>query len=216
MKKLLRKKFIFRFSLISIVIGTAFLTSSYYWVENTTSEKCFTDVQNLTEHRVGLVLGTSKFTKSGRINPYFTYRVKAAAEAYKAGKIKRILISGDNGRTEYNEPEMFKEALIEKGVEAKHIELDFAGFRTLDSILRAWKVFGLKEFLIISQEFHNKRAVFIAEKNGLEVEALNATNPQRTSKRMTLREVAARANCILDLYILGTDPKFYGPEIEIK
>ena len=102
--------------------------------------------------------------KNGNNNLYFDYRILAAVELYKAGKIKYILISGDNRKKDYNEPEEMKKALIQKGVPAKFIYLDYAGFRTLDSVVRAKEVFGQNQLTIISQRFHNERAIYLAEK----------------------------------------------------
>ena len=134
-----------------------------YRVSSVTDHKTFNTIDDVPSRRIGLVLGTSKYLKNGEINPYFQNRINAAAALYHAGKIERLVLSGDHGSKYYNEPEDMKNALLLKGVSPKHIYLDYAGFRTLDSIVRMNAVFNQKIFTVISQEFHNKRAIFIGE-----------------------------------------------------
>ncbi len=104
----------------------------YYLVSLSTEGKTFSNINYVTPHKVGIILGTSKYTNNGSINTYYTYRLNAAVKLYNSGKIKRILVSGDNSREGYDEPSDFKNDLIILGVPEFHIYLDFAGFRTLD------------------------------------------------------------------------------------
>ncbi len=165
--------------------------------------------------RVGLLLGTSQFLKTGEINLYFKYRVQAAYDLYASGKIEKILISGDNSKKDYNEPEDMKLALMALGIPENDIHLDFAGFRTLDSVIRAHKVFGQNKFTLISQKFHNERALYIAQRLGLKAVAYNAqdVNINRGFKTQ-LREKLARVKVFLD-FIFGKKPKYLGETIEI-
>ena len=140
---------------------TSVLSISYY-VSKQTSEKIYTQVNKIPPNKVGLLLGTSKYLSSGHINLYYKYRIEAVTKLYRSGKIKFILISGDNGSKSYNEPELMKQDLIENGIPTSKIFLDYAGFRTLDSVLRAQKIFGQNSFTVISQEFHNERALYLA------------------------------------------------------
>lgn len=172
-------------------------------------------INDLPVNNVGLVLGTSKYWSAGGINPYFSNRMLAASRLYREGKIKHIIVSGDNHVNGYNEPQQMKDYLIDLGVSSDHITLDYAGFRTFDSMIRGKEVFGQTSFTIISQEFHNQRAVFIARKNGIDAVAYNAKSP-RFSKRMKVREVLAKFKAMLDVYILPTQPKFLGEKIEIN
>lgn len=165
--------------------------------------------------KVALLLGSNKYISDGRENLFFTYRIDATVDLYRAGKIDNILISGDNGTAEYSEPEMMQTDLIAKGIPASHIYLDFAGFRTWDSVIRANKVFLENDFVIVSQAFHNKRALYIAKANGIEAIAFNAKDvPVARSPRVWLRERLARVKVVLDV-LFRTQPKFLGEPIPI-
>ena len=127
-------------------------------VSKETKNLLYTDIAEVPAHKVGLLLGTNPYLRSGAPNKYFLYRIDAAVALYKAGKIEYILVSGDNHRNDYNEPEAMKQALMNNGIPEERIVLDYAGFRTLDSVVRAKKVFGNDTFIVISQRFHNERA----------------------------------------------------------
>lgn len=175
--------------------------------------KIYNNPAYIPKNHVGLVLGTTNKTRSGAENLYFKYRVKAAVELYRAHKINIILVSGDNSSRYYNETANLYRALVKAGVAHQDIVMDFAGFRTLDSIVRAKKVFGLQRFTIISQEFHNKRALYLAKHNGIDAIAYNAKQPSQHCF-MQMRELLARIKLMLDLMI-GIDPKFLGQPIDI-
>jgi SanA protein len=156
------------------------------------------------------VLGANKNAFGGR-NLFFEYRVDAAAQLFKAGKIQHIIVSGDNHIDSYDESTDMKIALTERGVPDSCITLDFAGFRTFDSVVRCKEVFGQSSFTVISQEFHNQRAVFIACYYNMDVIGFNAENvPQNYSLKTRMREYVAKFKCILDLYVLKAKPKFLG------
>lgn len=180
-----------------------------------TASKIYTEIGTIPMNRVGLLLGTSPKLKNGNNNLYFDYRILAAVELYKAGKIKYILISGDNRREEYNEPEEMKKALMQKGVSEKFIYLDYAGFRTLDSVVRAKEVFGQNQLTIISQRFHNERAIYLAEKNGINAIGYNAKDVNAYAGLKTnIRELLARVKMFIDLAI-DKQPHFLGEKIII-
>lgn len=184
-------------------------------IKKHTVSKVYTEVGIIPVNKVGLVLGTSPKLKNGNNNLYFDYRILAAVELYKAGKIKYILISGDNRREDYNEPEEMKKALMQKGIPEKSIYLDYAGFRTLDSVVRAKEVFGQNRLTIISQRFHNERAIYLAEKNGINAIGYNAKDVNAYSGLKTnIRELFARVKMFIDL---ATDkqPHFLGEKIII-
>lgn len=165
---------------------------------------------------VALVLGCSGSFDTKYTNPYFRYRMEACAKLYKEGKVKKFLLSGDNSRKGYNEPEEMKKALIKLGVPEKNIYLDFAGFRTLDSVVRSNKVFGQNKILVVSQKFHNERAIFIANNKGVAAYGFNAKDVTgRLNRDTSFREYLARVKAVLDLYILKTEPKFLGEQVEI-
>jgi SanA protein len=165
---------------------------------------------------VGLLLGTAKFIKKGIMNPYYQNRIDAAVALFLSGKVSYILISGDNSTLHYNEPKMMKEDLIARGIPPERIYLDDAGLRTLDSILRCREIFGQDSFTIISQRFHNERALYIANHKDIHAVAFNARDVDDDfGLKVMAREKLARVKVLLDL-MLNKQAKFYGEKIEIK
>lgn len=176
----------------------------------------YSSIEKIPYNDAALVLGTSKYLNDGKINMYFKFRMDAAYELYKKGKVKFILVSGDNRYKSYNEPRQMRLDLIKLGVNKKHIFLDFAGFRTRDSIIRANKVFELSNFTIVSQPFHNERAVFIARQKHINAIGYNANNVRKLYRiRQFPRELGARIIMFADI-ILDKPPKFYGDTIKIE
>jgi SanA protein len=184
------------------------------WVSASTRGQMYDDVASIPHRKVGLLLGTSKHV-GHYINLYYKYRIEAAAALYHAGKIDYVLVSGDNRHADYNEPETMQADLLAAGVPLNRIVLDYAGFRTLDSILRCRDVFGEEEITIISQGFHNARALFIANRCGMKAIAFNArTVSAMYGQKVAIREKGARVKMLLDL-MFGKQPRFYGPRITI-
>lgn len=185
-------------------------------IQKSAINKTYTDVLSIPKNKVGLVLGTSKYSSGGGINLYFRYRINAAVSLYKNGKIDFILVSGDNETMHYNEPRDFKNELIKRGIPKEKIFLDYAGFRTLDSVIRAKQVFGQKNITIISQKFHNERAIYLAGKNNINAIGFNADDPSiKYGFKTQFREYFARTKAFLDI-IFSVEPKFLGEKIEIK
>lgn len=174
-------------------------------VVNNAQGKAFSDIDSIEYNKVGLLLGTTPQARIGRItNYFFIYRIDAAEELYKAGKIEKILISGDeNSLDGINEPECMRDSLVARGVPASDIILDGKGFRTINSVINANKEYELKSFTIISQEFHNERALYQAEHLGLDLENLQAYNAKIPKSRRafltTIREYFARVKMFIDL-----------------
>lgn len=177
---------------------------------------CYDSVDAIPANQVGLLLGTGKFTRSGKVNEHYTYRLDACEKLFRAGKIQFVLVSGDNSRRSYDEPTAFKQDLVTCGIPAEKIYLDYAGFRTLDSVVRAREIFGLTHFTVISQRFHNQRAIYLARKKGIEAIGFNAQDATAFNGFKTkLREKFARAAAFCDLYLFHTKPKFLGQQIAI-
>ena len=173
-------------------------------------------IGKIPKNKVGLLLGTGKKTINGNINLYYKYRIDATVALFESGKIDVILVSGDNSLKDYDEPTTMKLDLIARGIPASKIHLDYAGFRTLDSVVRCKKIFGQNKVTIISQKFHNERACFIAKRKGVEAVGFNAKDVSMSYGRVTLiREKLARVKMVLDL-LFGKKPKFLGEEIEIQ
>ncbi len=201
----------------AIVFTLIILFTCNAWIKQNTKSQIYNSVADCPNNKCGLLLGTSKKGRFGGQNLFFNYRIKAAADLFKAGKIKNIIVSGDNSVKDYDEANDMRQALVEQGVPDSCIYLDYAGFRTLDSVVRCDKIFSQTEFTIISQEFHNQRALFIANKLGYKCVAFNAQDvPKRFSPKTYLREYFARVKCVLDIYILHTQPKFLGDKVVVK
>jgi SanA protein len=165
---------------------------------------------------VGLLLGTSKYLKNGRINQYWKNRIDATVELYKLKKIKFVIISGDNGKSTYDEPTDMKNELVKLGIPASVIFLDYAGFRTFDSMIRAQKIFSQQSFTVISQRFHNERAIYIGQHYGIEAIGYNAKDVSANKGFKTnLREIFARVKLFID-FAIDKQPKFLGEKVEIK
>lgn len=190
---------------ISAVVCMTMMLICNQIVVNNAEGKVFSDVADIKYNKVGLLLGTTPQARITKVkNYFFIYRIDAAEELYKAGKIEKILISGDeNSLDGINEPECMRDSLVARGVPVGDIILDGKGYRTILSIVNANKVYGLNSFTIISQEFHNGRALYQAEHLGLDVENLQAYNAKMPKSRRayitTIREYFARVKMFLDL-----------------
>jgi len=211
-----RKKKLILYSLLVII---PVCSLAIFWcnkiITNTAKGKLFTDVATIPFNKVGLLLGTSKHLGNGTANPYYTYRIQAATGLLKAGKIKYLVISGDNSTKEYNEPEDMRADLMAAGIDSSVIFLDYAGFRTFDSIVRLKKIFGQDSVTIISQQFHNERALYMASKEGIAAVAFNATGIRGSQGiRVQLREKLARVKVFVD-YWFGKKPHFLGEKVLI-
>jgi SanA protein len=184
------------------------------------SKSLITDNLNeLPDVETALLLGTSRYNVEGGVNLFFKYRMEAAYKLYKAKKIKHFLVSGDNSEFSYNEPREMRRYLIQMGIPDSIITLDYAGFRTLDSVVRAKKIFGLKNTIIISQKFHLQRAIFISKIFGLNSYGFMAQDvPSQYSVKTYIREIFAKTKAILDIYVLRQEPKYLGEKeiIEVE
>ncbi|MBO9640321.1 MAG: YdcF family protein [Siphonobacter aquaeclarae] len=177
------------------------ILSCNVWVVWSTRDQNYYFVKSLPANDVGLVLGTSKYVASGRENLFFRYRMEAAARLYREGKIKVLILSGNNDSEYYNEPRDMEQALVSLGVPANVIQHDFAGKRTYDSIVRCREVFKHKNVTVISQPFHNARALFLADQLGVEAVAFAAQDvPNGYSVRTLVREYLARPMAVVDVF----------------
>jgi SanA protein len=194
-----------------LVIAYANLTAT--WASR---GRLFDSVTDLPEAEVGLVFGTTDRI-NGRENLYFRYRIDAAVRVWKSGKIKTLIVSGDNRSPYYNEPEKMRQALVERGIPSKRIVCDFAGLRTLDSVVRAKEIFGATSILFISQRFQNERAIYLAEANGMDAYGFNAQDlhTQAGGLKTQVREIGARVKMWLDVNFLNTRPTHLGEQIKL-
>ena len=203
------------------IAAFACITGGLAWfarhkIIETVEGKIFSQVSEVPPRKVGLVLGTSPRLKSGWENFYFSNRIAAASALYKAGKVSYLLVSGDNRRNDYNEPAEMQAALIAQGVPQEAIFCDYAGFTTLDSVVRANLVFQENDFTIISQEFHNQRAVYLAHHYGINAIAFNAKDVSLKNGAKTMaREQLARIRALWDAMLFRRQPTFLGPTVQI-
>jgi SanA protein len=197
-----------------ILLSLAILLPNLF-VELGTRKFTYDNVEEIPYNKVGLVLGTTKNTVSGYLNPYYVYRIAAAVELFNSGKVDYLLVSGDNSEIYYNEPIAMMNDLIKQGIPEDRIYLDYAGFRTLDSIVRSKEIFGQESITIVSQEFHNKRAISIAHFKGVEAVGYNAKDVSfRVGLKTNFREIFARVKMVYDL-IFNKQPRFLGETIDI-
>ena len=191
--------------LIVLLCMVTLLTCNFIVVNNAKG-KAFSEIDSIKYNKVGLLLGTTPQARLTKVtNYFFIYRIDAAEQLYNAGKIEKILISGDeNSLDGVNEPECMRESLVARGVPEGAIIMDGKGYRTICSVVNASKIFGLKSFTIISQEFHNERAIYQAEHLGLDIENIQAYNaPMPKSRRAyltSIREYFARVKMFIDLF----------------
>lgn len=205
-----------RISLFFLLVTIVVFVWSNFWVNYESKDFVKANSDELPSCKVGLLLGTSKLLKNGNQNPFFTFRINAALNLFHSGKIKHVLISGDNSTKAYNEPEDMMNELIASGIPADKISLDYAGFDTYDSVLRANKIFGQYSFIVISQRFHAERAVYIARRYGFDVWGFAAKDVATTKSFLThVREYFARVKAYFEVKF-GVDPYFLGESIEIE
>jgi SanA protein len=212
-----KSKIILLFLGVCIVLFASLLLWSNVWVIQTTNNKLYEKIEDIPYNDVALLLGTSKYNSSGNTNLFFKYRIEAVTALFHSGKIKHILVSGDNKELSYNEPRDMRKALLANGIPDSCITLDYAGFRTLDSVVRCKKVFGQNKVTIVSQRFHLERALFISRKYNMDaIGFVSEDAPQQYAFYTYLREYFAKFLAVIDLYIINEQPKFLGEPIVIN
>ena len=197
-----------------LIIATIFVSNKV--IVNNAEGKLFYNIESIPKSKVGLLLGTVKYLSDGRVNLYYQFRLEAAVKLFKEEKIDFIVVSGDNGSENYDEPTDFKNDLIEAGVPEDKIFLDYAGFRTLDSVVRIKEIFGQTSVTIISQPFHNERALYLAKHFNIEAIGFNAKGVSgKRAIKVQLREYLARVKVFVDI-LFNVKPKFLGKPVEVR
>ena len=217
--KILRRTF--RWFLLTVLIGLVSCASliflSKYEIERISEGKIYENIDNVPKCKVGVVLGCSKYLRNGRPNLYFQQRIQAAKELYFCGQVKFLLVSGDNSTKYYDEPTTMKNDLVQLGVPENKIYCDYAGLSTLDSVIRAKEVFKENRFVVISQDFHVRRAVYIGIAHNIDLIGYSSGSISGVgSVRTELRECLARVKTIMDVTFLERKPKFMGDPVVIK
>ena len=193
---------------ISLGFGFLIMISLNIWILVSTSDQIFKEDNLPPTQKVGLVLGTSRFTTAGVKNEFFEERMNAATKLFERGIIDHILVSGDNRSIYYNEPRDMLNALKKRGIPQSAITLDYAGLRTLDSIVRCEQIFGQTSFIIITQEFHLYRALFIANYYGLKSYGFILKSSRvSVPTKVRIREHIARVLAVLDLHLWNKKPE---------
>jgi SanA protein len=202
---------------ILLLIALVGFAASNFWIIHSARPYIFSDISLLPTNDVALVLGTGPFTAKGNTNLHFTVRMAAAAQLYKAGKVKHLLLSGDNHIRGYDEPTEMKNALLKLGVPDSAMTLDYAGFRTLDSMERARKIFGQTKLTLVTEQFHAARSVFLARHFGIDPVVFCAEElPSMWTNNMRIREAAARVVAVLDIYVWHRGAHHLGEQITIN
>ncbi len=200
-----------------LILGILSIFMVDYAVSLSAENDIYTEIAKVPPRKAALVLGTIKHVWGGKINQFYSKRLKAAAELYKHGKVDAIIVSGDNSRTNYDEPTDMKDDLVKMGIPAEQISCDYAGFRTLDSVVRAKEIFDCDDYIVVSQRFHCERALFIANSKDHQPIAYCAEDVSgRFGLKVRMREVLARCKAVLDCYIINKEPKFYGPKVKLS
>lgn len=195
-----------------VALGLVLLLATNAWfVAGTASRAVHPEQGCSAAYDVALVFGTSQYLRSGRSNPHYYGRINLAAQLYHQGKVQHLLLSGDNRTQYYNEPGRMQRDLLERGVPEEAMTLDHAGFSTFDSLKRSRDVYELEGLLLVTQDYHLPRALFIADSLQLDTQGCAASGPDwGDMKRLWLREVAARLRTLGDLYIWHREPRILG------
>ncbi|WP_394369211.1 SanA/YdcF family protein [Chryseobacterium paridis] len=197
----------FNLVLLSIEIGILVVCLANAWVFALTNGRTYTKISKIPPREVALVLGTSPKMKSGLSNPYFTKRMDATALLYHHGKIRKIIVSGEKSKG-YNEPKAMKNYLVyQEGVPEEIIIEDPKGFNTYKSILRCKDVYRKNNIIIVSQGFHNLRALFFARNNNMNALGFDAQDVSKPESyyRNQFREIFARMIAVV-YFLLGISP----------
>lgn len=200
-------KNIFRFTVLSIEIGFLLISLGNAWVFALTNGRTYTKISKIPPREVALVLGTSPKMRSGVSNPYFTKRMDATALLYHHGKVRKIIVSGEKSKG-YNEPGAMKNYLVyQEGVPEEIIIEDPKGFNTYKSILRCKDVYKENNIIIVSQGFHNLRALFFARNNNMNALGFDAQDVSKPESyyRNQFREILARMVAVV-YFLLGISP----------
>jgi len=183
----------------ALVLAASALIGLRIWVDQTYNSHIYADANAIPARPIAIVFGAGLST-SGRLSPVLAARVEAAFELYQAGKVRKLLLSGDNRFIWYNEPGAMAEYLEERGVPHADLVLDYAGRRTYDSCYRAKHIFGVDQAILVTQNYHLDRALFTC--NGLGIDAIGlASNRTGANLFYWLREIPAVAVAWWDVYV---------------
>lgn len=210
-----RKRLVIALALSALCLLLLGVFSAEAWIAHFGRDRCSASLTGIESAPTAVVLGTTPKIRCLE-NMFFQPRLDAAAALYHAGKVRALIVSGDHGSLDYNEPAEMKRRLVRLGVPEERILCDHAGFRTLDSVVRARDVFGQSRVIFVSQRFHNLRAVYLACQFGMEAQGVDAADPPAWwTLKTRWREKFACVKALLDVHLLGTRPRFLGPPVQV-
>ena len=193
-------KFVTRLILLAVVAIAGMIYVCDAKVVSASADRCFDSVDSLPDCETGVLLGTSIRGRYTDVNPYFRPRINGILDLYRAGKIKRIYITGDSASVDYNEPRWMADTLISEGIPAEVISLDFDGSHTLESARHAAKFTGGQPYIVVSQRFHNERFIYMARQQDIDVWGLNCGNFMHSNIlqfRQRCREALSRVKAVM-------------------
>ncbi|MGB3652693.1 MAG: ElyC/SanA/YdcF family protein [Rivularia sp. (in: cyanobacteria)] len=189
-----------------------------FYVKIVTSSRRYNNPNQIPSQRVAIVLGAGIY--NGQPSPMLADRISAAVELYKLGRVKKLLMSGDNSSEDYDEVTAMQRYAVKLGVPQKDITLDHAGFKTYESCYRAKEIFGVKQAVVVTQNFHLPRAVYLCSQLGVDTYGLGTPDwesyRQETVMRYTFREYLSTIKALWQVYITRPKPTFLGPFEGIK
>lgn len=189
------------FQIIVVTIVLVVLFSNLYIIRKS-NPYLFESSDSLPKSIYGVVLGTNKYLLKGGLNEYFKDRVTECGKLYDAGKIKKIIVSGHVDGKYYNEPEQLKKELVKMGIDSSNILIDTTGDRTLNTIENLKSMDILDSVIIVSQKFHNQRAVFIAREMGIQAVGYNVPDHLTQKNYKTyIREVFSKTNAFFEVLL---------------
>lgn len=203
---------------LALILIIGFAVGCFYGVPvymHKTVEQYMVSVASSPNCDAIMVLGALVY-QNGTPSPVLEDRLLYALELYQAGKAEKIIVSGDHGQANYDEVNVMKAYLMDKGVPRTDIFMDHAGFDTFDSMVRAKEIFQVKSLLVSTQEFHMSRALYIARRIG--IDAYGYPSPDKeiySMQKLNFREKLASLKAVLDTDILRREPKFGGEAIPI-
>jgi len=196
------------------IIGILFFFGVQIYIAQSTKDYLISDVSEAPESDAVMILGAMVYS-SGKPSPVLKTRLDYGYELYIQGKAKKILVSGDHGRVNYDEVNVMKDYLMEKGVPREDIFMDHAGFNTYDSMYRAKAIFQIETLLICTQDFHIGRSLYIARKLGIDAYGYPCEDDTAYKTYNNMRESLARVKAVFDV-IIKRKPKYLGEQIPIS
>jgi vancomycin permeability regulator SanA len=189
-----------------------------FYVKTATSNRRYINPNQIPPQRVAIVLGAGIY--NGQPSPMLADRISSAGKLYKLGRVQKLLMSGDNSSEDYDEVTAMQRYAIKLGIPKKDITLDYAGFKTYESCYRAKEIFGVKQAVVVTQNFHLPRAVYLCNHLGIDTEGLGTPDwgsySQETVIRYTVREYLSTIKALWQVHITRPHPTYLGPFEGIK